>query len=299
MNMKVKNLVILAFMASITASAQSFTIHQGTKAIGYNAADVDSVSFSTQDVIYPDTVYVKDTIYVSSADTVYISSTDTVVVSNSDTVYVSPKDQRDISATWCALGTSITWYNDHPNGFTKGYETRVLEKLTFTKMYNKGVNGGTLSSAVNQVVKADYYTVEHGINDWGHSTPVGTIDDYVNNTKNGTFAATYRQLIDRIFSVNPDAKVVLCTPRKAYGFNGYLPDNCNSALNGIYLKEYAEIVRQIAIYEGFPVADFYNECGGQHNLAKLSIDVALHPNDPGFQMMANVLVKALEKIIVE
>ena len=51
-----------------------------------------------------------------------------------------------------------------------------MEKLAFTNFSNKAVNGGVLQSAINSVVLADYYTIEHGINDWGHSTPVGTID---------------------------------------------------------------------------------------------------------------------------
>ncbi len=262
--MKSIKLTIVALFLGSAASAQSFTIHQGTKATGYNAAAVDSVTFSSQDVQEEE-----------------------------------KSDARVVDATWCALGTSITWYNDHPNGFKEGYETRLLKKLKFTKWYNQGISGGTLSSAINQVKKADYYTIEHGINDWGHSTPVGTIDDYINNTKNGTFAAIYRQLIEKIFEVNPNAKVVLCTPRKGYGFGGYLPDNCNAALNGIYLKDYAYLIREIAEYEGFPVADFFAECGGQHNLDKLSIDVALHPNDAGHQLMANVLLRAFEKVIVE
>lgn len=177
--MKSIKLTIVALFLGSAASAQSFTIHQGTKATGYNAAAVDSVTFSSQDVQEEE-----------------------------------KSDARVVDATWCALGTSITWYNDHPNGFKEGYETRLLKKLKFTKWYNQGISGGTLSSAINQVKKADYYTIEHGINDWGHSTPVGTIDDYINNTKNGTFAAIYRQLIEKIFEVNPNAKVVLCTPAR-------------------------------------------------------------------------------------
>ena len=58
-------------------------------------------------------------------------------------------------------------------------------------------------------------------------------------------------------------------------------------------------IRQIAEYESLPVADFFSLCGGDHNLVQLSIDEALHPNDDGYQLMANVLVKAFEKIIVE
>lgn len=264
--MRVICLTIAALSLSLAAAAQSFTVHQGDKSTGYNADTVDSVTFSTQNI----------------AD----NPTETT-------------EKRVIKAKWCALGTSITWYNDHPNKFTKGYETRLLEKLAFTSWVNKGVNGGTLSSAISQVEKADYYTIEHGINDWGHAVPVGTMDDYINDTNNGTYAATFRRLIETIFEANPDAKVIICTPRKGYGFGGYLPEHWYDEWHGIYLKDYVDIMRKIAEYEGFPVADFFAECGGQHNLHRLSIDVALHPNDAGFQLMANVLYRAFEKVIVE
>lgn len=136
---------------------------------------------------------------------------------------------RDVKGHWCALGTSITWYNENVNasngGFTKGYQTRVMEKLAFTKYTNNAVNGGALKTVLqqNKVIAADYYTIEHGINDWGQSIPVGTMDDYINNTGNGTFAAEYRKLIDAIYKANPKAKIVICTPRRGFGFSGYLP----------------------------------------------------------------------------
>ena len=204
-----------------------------------------------------------------------------------------------IDASWMSLGTSITWYNNNvSSAFTKGYQTRVREELPFKGFINRGVNASCIAGCDGQVGFANYYTIEHGINDWGHSTPVGTLDDYINNTKNGTFAASYRILIDKIYATNPNAMVILCTPRKGYGFGGYLPDNCDEAKNGIYLKDYAEVIRQIAEYESLPVADFFALCGNQRNLAQLSIDQALHPNDPGYQLMADVLIKEFRKILL-
>ena len=238
--------LILCTMASV-ALAQSFTVYENGKSHGYNDEDVDSIVFSAAKAP------------------------------------ASTTQPRKINARWCSLGTSISWLNDNTanyisKGLTKGYQSRVLEKLAFTNFNNAAVNGGMIASAVSAVVYADYYTIEHGINDWGHSTPVGTIQDYINNTKNGTFAANYRQVIDRIFQRNAKARVILCTPRKAYGFNGYLPDHWYDAKNGIYLQEYADMVRAIAAYESFPVADFFAEAGGQRQLANLSYDTALHPN---------------------
>lgn len=223
--------------------------------------------------------------------------------------------QRNINAHWCALGTSITWYNENADqsngGFTRGYQSRVMDKLNFTKYSNQAVNGGALKTVLEQskIIKADYYTIEHGINDWGQSIPVGTMDDYRNNTNNGTFAAEYRKVIDAIFKANPEAKIVLCTPRKAYGFCSYLPDHWYDPKNGIYLQQYADMVIEIAQFEGLPVADFFYQCGAQRDLLKQSLNNArqnqgytndaVHPNDIGFQRMANVLIDALEKVIVD
>lgn len=264
MEKKVYLTVILCAIASV-AMAQSFTVYEGEKTHGYNNENVDSIVFSP------------------------------------DKAATSSDEPRQIKGRWCSLGTSISWLNENTASYplTKGYQTRVMEKLAFSNFSNKAVNGGVLSSAISSVVLADYYTIEHGINDWGHSTPVGTIDDYIKNTKNGTFAATYRQVIDRIFTRNKKARVILCTPRKAYGFNGYLPDHWYDPLNGIYLQEYADIIRQIAAYESFPVADFFAEAGGQRQLDHWSYDTALHPNDDGMQIMANILIQAFEKILAD
>lgn len=200
-----------------------------------------------------------------------------------------------VPATWCSLGTSITWYNSHVSGaFTKGYQSRVQEQLAFDGFENVGVNGGCVSSAIGKGGVADLYTIEHGVNDWGNRVKPGTLADYRGNTGNGTFAANYRKVVDSLRAKNPKAKIVLCTPRKAYGFGTYLPGACNEQQpNGYFLKDYVEIVRGIAKLEKFPLADFYATCGEQDELAGLSIDVALHPNDAGYQRMANILAKTL------
>lgn len=226
--------------------------------------------------------------------------------------------KREINAHWCALGTSITWYNEHVSvargGFTKGYQTRVMEKLGFTKYTNNGVDGGNLSTALGKVISADYYTIEHGINDWGQSIRVGTMQDYINNTNNGTFAAEYRKLIDKIYQTNPKAKIVMCTPRKGAGFAAigganYMPENCNDPKKGIYLKEYVDLIFEIAAYEGIPVADFFNIAVNYRNIYNMSLNDSrkadglvhdgVHPNDESYQMMANVLIDALEKVLVD
>lgn len=206
---------------------------------------------------------------------------------------------RRMPGKWCSLGTSITWYNDNVKTgggrFSRGYQDCVRDVLAFDAFSNRGVNGGVVESQFNALEKADWYTIEHGINDWGHSVRPGTIEDYVSNASNRTFAANYRILIDRIRALNPDAKIILCTPRRGYGFGTYLPKRSTEPKNGIYLEDYAKVVREIAAHEGFPVADFFANCGEDDELAALSIEVALHPNDAGYQRMADELIRAFEE----
>lgn len=203
--------------------------------------------------------------------------------------------------TWCSLGTSITWYNNNQGGkFEKGYQGWLMEKLAVGTLVNKGINGGTLLQLAGQlgnIVSADIYTIEHGVNDWGRKSVVGTIDDYINNTGASTFYGAYRIIIDAIYAKNSKAVIVLCTPRKSRGFSGYLPSSCNGELNGIKLKDYADAVMEVARYEGLPVCDWFNRCGvNDHNLTIYSIDDALHPNDLGYKQMAQILIEQFNNI---
>ena len=169
---------------------------------------------------------------------------------------------RYLPLRWLSLGTSITWYNSHAGGkFEKGYQSWLMEQIKFDGFTNRGISGACLDSTLWCIQDADLYTVEHGINDWGNRVPPGTMADYENNTGNGTFAATYRKVIDKLRATNPKAKIILCTPRKGYGFGGYLPDRCDARQTerdgkpGYFLKDYADLVLAIAEKEKLPVAD--------------------------------------------
>jgi len=79
--------------------------------------------------------------------------------------------------TWVAIGDSITYLNDHQNEtgnrITKGYMTRVVEKLPNIHFINQGHNGwttGNIADAIEKLdlVKADVYSVFLGTNDWWH-----------------------------------------------------------------------------------------------------------------------------------
>ena len=221
--------------------------------------------------------------------------------------------------TWCSLGTSVTDFNDNPiEGRTQGYQFYTMDKLGWSrdKLLNVG-HSGSIVGIANDFPKTtpyDIYTIEFGINDWGTGHPVGTISDYRNYLYNDKavrwhlFASCYRNVIETIRAANPDAIIVLTTPRKGYGFNGTFPDDCDdltvasrvgnyyspdagAQVDGeqTYLEDYAKLIRQIAEEEDLVLCDWYAYAADQDNLAKRSVDVAVHPNDRGYEMMAQML----------
>lgn len=180
---------------------------------------------------------------------------------------------RPRMTTWTAIGDSITYLNDHPDEtghrVTKGYLTRVTEQLPHIRYSNQGHNGWTavrIAKEIEQLglTKADIYSVFLGTNDWWAGLPVGTFQDYLDNTGNGTFYGAYRTIINKLRSLNESASIVLITPMQRVDFV-YLQDMKNNAWgsykekNGQSLAQFAEAVLKIAKHERVKVIDLYNK----------------------------------------
>jgi len=175
--------------------------------------------------------------------------------------------------TWVAIGDSITYLNDHldetGNRVTKGYLSRVVAELPNVHYINQGHNGWKSTDIANKIeqlglVKADVYTVFLGTNDWWHGQPLGTIDDYKNNTGTGSAYGSFRIIIDKIHQLNKEAKIILITPMQRSDFV-YLLNPTNNAYgsyktkNGQSLEAFANAVITIGKMEKIPVIDLYHD----------------------------------------
>jgi lysophospholipase L1-like esterase len=175
--------------------------------------------------------------------------------------------------TWVALGDSITYLNDHPNEtdnkVEKGYMTRVTQQLKHIHYTNKGFNGWTAVGIAQKIdnlglEKADIYSVFLGTNDWWSGQPVGTLQDYQMNTGTGTYFGAYRIIINKLRSLNPQAKIVLITPMQRVDFF-YFENMKNNAWgsykekNGQSLEQFAAAVKTIGKQEHFKVVDLYHK----------------------------------------
>ena len=180
---------------------------------------------------------------------------------------------RQKGTVWVAIGDSITYLNDHPNEtgnrVTKGYLSRVVEALPNLRYINQGHNGwksGDIAGKIGSLglVKADVYSVFLGTNDWWGGRPLGSMEDYKNNTGANSAFGSFRIIIDKIRQLNPEAKIVLITPMQRGDFV-YLLNATNNAYgsykekNGQTLEAFANAVIAIGKTEKIPVVDLYHD----------------------------------------
>jgi lysophospholipase L1-like esterase len=181
--------------------------------------------------------------------------------------------KRDI--TWVAIGDSITYLNDHPaetgNRVTNGYMTKVTKKLPNIHFINQGHNGWTASGIADEIeklglVKADVYSIFLGTNDWWRGNVVGHFADYQTNAGSATLYGSFRIIINKIRSLNPDAKIIMITPMQRSDFvyvNGAKNNAYGSykSKNGQSLEQFAVAIDSITTQEHFKLVDLYHTRG--------------------------------------
>ena len=175
--------------------------------------------------------------------------------------------------SWVALGDSITYLNDHPEQtyyrVQKGYMTRTVEALPELSYINHGYNGWTSLRVAQRIEdlgiqSADLYTVFLGTNDWWHGDSLGTYADYELNTGPETINGAFRVILDKLKSLNPDARIVLITPMQRGDFV-YIARTTNNAYgsykakNGRTLEEVANAIKYIGEQNGLEVLDLYHQ----------------------------------------
>ena len=185
--------------------------------------------------------------------------------------------------TWVAIGDSITYLNEHVdetgNRVTSGYMTKVVKKIPDIHYSNQGHNGWTAVKMATEIenlglTKADVYTIFLGTNDWWAGKPLGSLQDYTNNTGIQTVYGAFRIIINKIRDLNDQAKIILITPMQRVDFV-YISNYQNNAYgsyrekNGQLLEQFAAAIVSIAEYEHFPVVDLFHQKGmGLSNLVK-------------------------------
>jgi lysophospholipase L1-like esterase len=92
---------------------------------------------------------------------------------------------------------------------------------------------------------------------------LGEFSDYENNTGNGTVHGSFRIIVNKLKSLNANAKIIFITPMQRVDFV-YINNFKNNAYGsyrdkkGQNLETFANAVKDIARFEHMPVVDLYH-----------------------------------------
>lgn len=141
---------------------------------------------------------------------------------------------------------------------------------------------------------ADIVVVFGGTNDFGHGdAPLGTMSDRTPYTFYGALHCLYTALTEKY----PDVPVVILTP--LHRLNEDSPKGDNKPAPVGTLKEYVNIIREVAEYYSLPVLDLFKESGLQPKIPVIQqkyIPDGLHPNDDGNAILAHKIARFLETL---
>ena len=148
------------------------------------------------------------------------------------------------------------------------------------------------ASRVEQMdADADVVIVFGGTNDFGHGdAPIGCMADRTPETFYGALHDLYPRLIERY----PDKLIVIATPLHRWNEENPRGD-CKPADVGT-LREYVQIIRQVAEWYSLPVLDLFAMSGLQPCLPvhrQRFVPDGLHPNDEGHVILAQKFVSFL------
>lgn len=167
------------------------------------------------------------------------------------------EQQVDFSnLTYLAFGDSIT--AGDPYGNTSSYPY-LTSQLLNCKLVNKGFGGSTLAfysarrNIANDIINFsidnnyDIISVTGGTNDHNYNRPLGTVNDYNNDTVYGAL----NMICDSLKNRCPNAFIFLITP---------IPNSeCYSNNDAGYkLVDIANIIKVVGYNHNIPVLDLYN-----------------------------------------
>ena len=142
---------------------------------------------------------------------------------------------------------------------------------------------------------ADVVVVFGGTNDYDHGdAPVGKFSDRTPDTFYGALHTLYTSLIEKY----SDSYIIVMTPLHRCGENFI-----HQGVDGpkAPLKDYVNIIREVAEYYSLPVIDLYATSGLQPEIPiikeKFMAD-GLHPTDEGHKILAKKVVAFLKSTVI-
>ena len=212
--------------------------------------------------------------------------------------------------SFTCIGDSIT----AGSGTTKTYWEFLNEFLNPLSMKAMGVSGSCVSSTsdygtsnsplINRytsIPDSDVITIYMGTNDYGHETPLGTIDD----KGDISFYGALNTIIPGILAAHPNSRLIWITPTHRYGRGtsgilgtaftyDYIPNG-----RGHNLKDYVDAIKAVCERHSVPVIDLFNISGIDPSISEVRskyMPDGLHPNEAGHEKIASIIAASIEDL---
>ena len=197
---------------------------------------------------------------------------------------------------YAALGDSITFGSGSET--SRSYVPRVAELLGFSSFVNHGQSGATcmdtagrgkLKSQVQSVSEnANLITVKIGVNDFYVNNELGSASlanslSYEQLTTTNNFAESFRWCMETLRRERPLARIICILPL----------DTTLTA--NIPFSEFWKVQREICQQLAIPCVASYSESGVWPYYSGFVPD-GVHPNDAGYEVFTNWLIRKIKSI---
>lgn len=172
---------------------------------------------------------------------------------------------------------------------------QAIEKRYGLVCTNFGNAGGTLPGTYGNLANKDFsdvalVTIAYGVNDARTAVPLGD----VNSTDIATFAGALNNLLRKIYTDNPECRVVVLTPIQRLYVSGFGIATPNE--NGKYLIDFVNMCKAVAEKRSTACVDMYRTCGiNQTNLAYYTRE-GVHPLNTGYLRMTGAIIPVLDEL---
>lgn len=202
------------------------------------------------------------------------------------------------------VGISIWWYDGKQlaSGMggeetAVGYQTLLKEKFSFlsdtgtTYCYSGNSLGalndedaGSICNKMSTWVSSSnaLWTLDTITNDFKRNIPIGTIDDYNNNTGKTTYFGALRIFTDKIQELSGDDKVVIVSNSLRRNNSGYTSTSENTV--GATLLDYEKALMEIAVKNKWWFVDQFRLSGVTDETISLTTIDGLHLNNLGYKL---------------
>lgn len=185
---------------------------------------------------------------------------------------------------WLLVGDSIS--TDESDLADVGYGKLISRDLGMI-LTNISVSGKTMTDGISWIEGLTYtgydlVTVMLGTNDQGYNCAIGTIDD--TPSKDGTFYARVKYMIDAIRKKLPNSMLLFLTPlRRAEGTDATIDWDYKTNAVSCTTKEYRDVIIKVCEEKCVPCKDLYNVIDPRYVSVRqkyfMSDSDGTHPND--------------------